>query len=520
MKKLSSIMVTSMLLLSMVSVLIIGLAGCGETNVIKIGVIAELTGEMPAVGQSCVNSANLAAEEINDTGGIDIGGTKYTIKVVRKDDNADPEKAAVAARELIDTEKVSAIIGPNASSGAVEAGKVANEKGVMLITPWSTSPKTTVDDKTGKPLETVYRACFTDNFESEALGRFAAVDLESIRAAILYSSSTEVLKDQAELFKNSYEKNGGAIVAVETYKEGDKDYSAQLDKIKAASPDLIFLPSYYKDAARQAKQIRDKGIEARLLGSDAWSTPDLIKAAGSDVDGAYVFNHYSAELPDSRTKKFVDRYKSKYNSTPDDVAALTYDSFGLLKKALEGAEKLDNRSLLKSMKNVTEFEGVTGPLDFKGGSHDPVKDGVILQISNGKFKFSSVVYVEPGREDVVSFVKEAAGYIEKNGKEKALAEFNDPNGSFQRGELYMFAYDMDGNTLALGNDPSLVGTNRIEYKDADGLPVIQELIAIARQGEGWLSYQYENPETKRQQKKSSYVQKIDDTWFIGSGLYE
>lgn len=472
MKKMSSTAVVSFLLLSMISSLLIGLTGCDKTNTIKVGVIAEMTGEMPAVGQSCVNSANLAAEEINKSGGIVVGGTKYKVKVIRKDDNADPEKAAVAARELIDTEKVIAIIGPNASSGAVEAGKVANEKGVLLITPWSTSPKTTVDEKTGKQLEAVYRACFTDDFESEALGRFAAVDLESSKAAILYASSTEVLKNQAELFKNSYEENGGTIVAVETYKEGDKDYSAQLDRIKAVSPDLIFLPSYYKDAARQSKQIREKGIGSRLLGSDAWSTPDLIKAAGANVDGAYVFNHYSAELPDSKTRKFVERYESKYSSTPDDVAALTYDSFGLLKKAIESTEKLDSKTLLDGMKNVAAYNGVTGPLRYRDGSHDPVKNGVILQIGNGKFNYSSIVYVEPTREDVVSFVKDAYEYVKKNGKEKALAEFNDPNGSFQRGELYMFAYDMDGNTLALGNDPSLAGTNRIDFRDPDGLPVI------------------------------------------------
>ena len=182
-------------------VLIVALPGCGGPSVVKVGVIAEITGSMPAVGKSCQTAARLAVKKINDSGGIEVGGKKYQIELVVEDSAAEPKKAAAAASKLIEQDGVLAIVGPNSSSNAVEAADVANKAGVLMIAPWSTNPTTTIDEKTGKPKKTVYRACFTDYFESEALGKFVRDKLNAGTAAILYDDSTAVLKNQAQLFK-------------------------------------------------------------------------------------------------------------------------------------------------------------------------------------------------------------------------------------------------------------------------------------------------------------------------------
>jgi signal transduction histidine kinase len=122
---------------------------------------------------------------------------------------------------------------------------------------------------------------------------------------------------------------------------------------------------------------------------------------------------------------------------------------------------------------------------------------------------------------VEQFVDEALEYARENGKEKALAEFTDQSGEFKRGELYIYAYDYDGNVLAHGGDPSLVGQDLIDYEDPEGVKVIRGLIEIARdQGAGWLSYTWENPETGEQEPKRGYVVDVDGTWFLGSGTYD
>jgi len=363
--------------------------GCRKSSdsTVKIGLIAELTGDIPAVGTSSKNAAELAAKEINDAGGITVSGKNYKVELFIQDSAAKPEQAAAAAQKLITQNNVIAIIGPNASSNAIPASEIAETSKTVLITPWSTNPKTTRNARTGEPKNYVFRACFTDVFEGHILGKFAAVNLRVKRAAILFDVASEVLKSQSELFKNSFEKNGGTVVAYETYTTGDKDFSAQLTKIKNASPQIVFLPSYYTDVPLQVQQAHRLGVNVPFLGSDAWSTEELIKMCGGECEGFYFCNHYSPDTKNPATKKFIETYTARYGKTPDDVAALTYDAFGLLREAVVKSDRLDRQAVRDSLSRITEYKGITGEMRFLPGSRDPIKGGVIMQIKNGKFSW-------------------------------------------------------------------------------------------------------------------------------------
>lgn len=119
-----------------------------------------------------------------------------------------------------------------------------------------------------------------------------------------------------------------------------------------------------------------------------------------------------------------------------------------------------------------------------------------------------------------ALVNTAAAYIKANGKEKALAEFNNPKGKFIDRELYIFAYDFKGVNRALGSNPKMVGKNLLDLQDAGGKFLIRDLIDIAQKGGGWYEYKWSNPRTKKIHNKVSYVLKIDDNLFIGSGAYK
>lgn len=122
--------------------------------------------------------------------------------------------------------------------------------------------------------------------------------------------------------------------------------------------------------------------------------------------------------------------------------------------------------------------------------------------------------------DVQAFVEKAVAYAKANGKDEALAAFTAPGGEFHDGELYIFAYDFDGNVIAHGGDETLVGKNLMDLQDPDGLPVIQKLTALAESGSGWLVYQWPNPQDENViESKVGYVAKVDDGWFVGSGTY-
>jgi cytochrome c len=124
------------------------------------------------------------------------------------------------------------------------------------------------------------------------------------------------------------------------------------------------------------------------------------------------------------------------------------------------------------------------------------------------------------KEEMVAFVQEAVAYAKQNGKEKALAEFSNRNGSFFRGVLYIYAYDYNGTTIAHPVNPEKIGVNRLQEPDAEGTWFITNLREAAYNGTGFTTYTYINPVHNNMiEKKLGYVMKVDETWWLGSGIY-
>jgi branched-chain amino acid transport system substrate-binding protein len=358
-----------------------------KTNTVKIGVIAELTGDMPAVGESCKKAAEMAVQEVNNAGGLDIGDKKYKVELFIEDNAGKADQSASAAQKLITQKKVHAIIGPNATRYAIPASEIAESSKVVLISPWSTNPKTTLDAKTNDPKKYVFRACFIDPFQGRVVAKFAMESLKAKKAAVLYDVASDYNKGIAEFFKETFEKSGGKVVAFETYTTNDKDFSGQLTKIKKASPDVIFLPNYYSEIPLQIQQAKRLGIEVPIVGSDSWGSQELLKLCGKDCEGYYFSTHYAADAATPVAAKFIEAFKAKYGAMPDDVAALTYDSFGLLWQAIRSTKKIDRQTLRDALAGIPGYEGVTGKMQFKEGSGDPIKSAVILRIKDGKFVY-------------------------------------------------------------------------------------------------------------------------------------
>jgi len=123
-------------------------------------------------------------------------------------------------------------------------------------------------------------------------------------------------------------------------------------------------------------------------------------------------------------------------------------------------------------------------------------------------------------ETLVAFVDEAVRYAQAHGKEDALLEFSNPNGSFVRGELYIYAYDFDDVVLAHPFSPELIGTNRTNERDAYGNLYSYKFINAAKNGSGFVQFPYSNPARNGTiEEKLGYVKKVDDTWWLGSGIY-
>lgn len=408
MKKLPAVFV--MLIISALAIAGM-LAGCTAQQAqppkpIKIGLIAELTGDRSAVGASCKNAAELAVKEINDAGGLEVSEKKYQIELIVADNASKEEQTIAAAQQLITLDNVVAVVGPNASRFAIPASWIAENTKTVLISPWSTSPETTLDTATNAPRKYVFRAAFTDDFQGRALASFAWNKLGAKRAAVLYDADSAYNRVLAEQFKTYFTTGtgdpiffagldgapvgevqtigSGQVVAFESYHTGDQNFTAQLTRIKEANPDLIFLPNYANEAPLQIQQAKALGITAPFLGGDGWGSVDLLRQCRADCEGYYFSAHYAADNPSPAAAKFVEAYQAAYGAIPDDVAALTFDSFQLLLSALRSAAKVDREALRVALARQS-IEGVTGPIRFQTGTGDPAKNTVILQIKGGKF---------------------------------------------------------------------------------------------------------------------------------------
>jgi len=369
------------LTLVLVASLLLITQGCNNKATqaeIQIGVIAPLTGSIPVVGESTVNAAELAVKEVNDAGGLQVGDQKIKIVLVIEDNEDKEQEAAAAARKLINQSNVAAIIGPQASRNAIPASVIAEESQVPMISPWSTNPDTTA----GKAY--VFRVAFLDPFQGRVMARFAIEELRATKAAVLYDIASAYNKGIAEIFRQVFVEAGGEVVAFESYTTGEQDFTAQLTAIKDAGADVLFLPNYYSEVPLQVRQARELGIQIPIVGADAWG--QLAAEDMADMEGLFFSTHYAADIASDVAQKFISQYKADYGKTPDDVAALTYDAFGLLFQAIQSQGKTDSESIRSGIASISHFEGVTGVMEYKG-TGDPVKSAVILQIKEGQFVF-------------------------------------------------------------------------------------------------------------------------------------
>lgn len=375
--------------LALILVLALAVLAAASTGVlaakeVKIGVSAPLTGDIATLGQSTKNAALMAEDEINAAGGLKIGRDRVNVKFIIEDDENKPESTASVFQKLIYQDQVLAIIGSQSSKCSNAGAPIAESAGVPQVSPWSTNPNVTQGKKY------VFRACFIDPFQGQVVANFAYKTLKAKKAAVLYDVASDYNKGIAEVFRDDFTKIGGKIVAFETYTTGDKDFSAQLTKIKGTNPDVLFLPNYFNEVPLQAQQAHKLGLNTKIIGSDSWDSPKLLELGAADLEGSYFSNHYSPDVDKPEVKEFVKKYQAQFGQVPDAAAALTYDAARLLFAAIEKAGKADRKAVRNALAATKGFKAVTGVLTYHGGG-DPVKSAVIVKIENGKFVYHSTV---------------------------------------------------------------------------------------------------------------------------------
>lgn len=374
-------MQTSKLLLASALSLAI-FAGCAEqkSDTIKIGEYASLTGATASFGQNAHNGTLLAIEEINAAGGI-LG---KQIELITEDDQSKPEEGAIVVNKLIHRDGVVAVLGEVASSISLAGAPICQENKIPMITPASTNPKVTqVGDY-------IFRVCFIDPFQGKVLAKFANENLKVSKVALLTDIKNDYSVGLAKYFKESFTANGGEVVAEQIYSAQDKDFKAQLTALKSVDLEAICIPGYYTEVGLIARQARELGIEVPLFGGDGWSSARLTEIGGEALNNCYFVEHFSQKDPNPVVQEFVSKYQAKYNTLPDGMGALGYDSAKILTNAIKAAGEVNPEKIKNALAKTSGYKGVTGTITINP-ERNATKSAVILQIKDKEFEYFATV---------------------------------------------------------------------------------------------------------------------------------
>jgi branched-chain amino acid transport system substrate-binding protein len=375
------------------SLLLLFLASCNGTGgdssgnasaeEILIGEYGSLTGEDATFGSSTKNGIDIAVDEINAAGGL--LGKK--VRVIVEDDQGKPEEAQTVVTKLITKDKVVAVLGEVASSRSLAAAPVAQQYNVPMISPSSTNVEVT------RKGDYIFRVCFLDPFQGYVMAKFATNTLKLTKLAILRDIKSDYSVGLANAFIENFKKMGGTIVGDESYSAGDTDFNAQLTSIKAKSPQAIFVPGYYTAVGLIARQAKKQGITVPLLGGDGWDSPKLTEIGGTSLDGSFFTNHYSVDDPSPEAKKFLAAYQARFNTVPDALGGLGYDSAMVLFEAIKRAGSTDGRKIRDEIARTKDHSGVTGKITLDA-ERNANKPAVVIEIKGGKFVFRETISPE------------------------------------------------------------------------------------------------------------------------------
>ena len=347
-------------------------AGCGKSGsssgAIKIGGIGPTTGAAAIYGNAVKNAAELAVEEINAKGDI-----KFELKF--EDDEHDQEKSVNAYNALKDW-GMQILVGTVTTAPCVAVSTESHNDNIFELTPSASSTDVIggQPDKDGNVTverkENVFQMCFTDPNQGTASADYISKQKLGTKIGIIYNNADAYSTGIYQKFSTEAKKLDLDIVAAETFTDdSDKDFSSQLNKIKDAGADLIFLPIYYTPASLILTQANKMNYEPKFFGVDGMDGILTIKNFDTKLaEGVMLLTPFSADATDEKTQNFVKKYKEKYGDVPNQFAADTYDCIYALYDACKAkgitadmdTEEICQKLIEQFTSKDFKFDGLTG----------------------------------------------------------------------------------------------------------------------------------------------------------------
>ena len=375
MKKIVSLALAFAMVLAMGSV-------CFAEGAIRIGFIGPLTGAAAVYGVSCLQGVQIAVDEINAKGGLQI-------ELNPQDDEHDPEKSVNAYNVLWDW-GAQMIVGSVTTSPCKAVAAEAYNDRMFMLTPSASSPDVTA----GK--DNMYQVCFNDPAQGSASAEYISEHQLATKVAVIYNNADAYSTGIYQNFAGEAAKVGIEIVSATTFTDDTTDFSVQLTDAKENGAELVFLPIYYNPASMILKQAKAMEYEPKFFGVDGMD--GILTMEGFDTslaEGVMLLTPFAADAEDERTQAFVATYEAKYGDTPTQFSADGYDAVYALYEACEKAGIDGDTStedaceaLIGTMQEIT-VDGLTGVMDWnevgevtKTPKAVVIKDGVYTAIAD------------------------------------------------------------------------------------------------------------------------------------------
>ena len=388
MKKFISVMLVA-------AMAVTALTGCGsnssssskkDADKYYIGGIGPTTGATAIYGTAVKNGAQIAVDEINAAGGINGKQIEYRFE----DDQNDAEKAVNAYNTLKDW-GMQMLVGTTTTAPCIAvAGKTASDN-VFQITPSASSP-----DVLSSGNGNVFQVCFTDPNQGVASAQYIAENKLATKIGIIYDSSDVYSSGIEEKFEAEAKTQGLNIVSKAAFTADSKtDFGTQLQKAKDAGADLLFLPIYYQEASIILKQADTMGYKPKFFGVDGMDGILTVENFDTKLaEDVMLLTPFAADAKDKTVQNFVKTYKEKYEDTPNQFAADSYDAVYALKAAIEESKATTDMSAsdmcdaLKGAMTKVKMQGLTGGKDGLtwNESGEGTKSPKAVIIKNGAYK--------------------------------------------------------------------------------------------------------------------------------------
>jgi branched-chain amino acid transport system substrate-binding protein len=340
---------------------------------IHIGLSAPLTGNFAEYGQLFQKAIDLGVEWINAGGGVQ----GRPIVIVVGDSRADPKEAAALAQKFTSDPRIVAEIGDFSSTACLAAQPIYDRAGMVQLSPTASHP----GFAPGSPWS--FGIVGTQAGEGPFMARYAVQKLGKKKIAVLYINNDWGIVSK-DLFVKAAKEMGADVIAVESYFETDKDFTGVLTKLRGQKPDLLYIPSFYNEAALISKQREKLGwTDITMMGPGSLYSPKLLEIGGDSVNGLYTSAAFFPKDPQPEVQKFVKGFEARYKATPNTFAAVAYDAVNLLAFVMAKAGT-DRKAIRDELVKVRDYPGVTGKITFTE-RRDVVKEYRQLLIRNGDF---------------------------------------------------------------------------------------------------------------------------------------